>query len=376
MAKRILYLVTEDWYFLSHRLPMAQAAQAAGYEVHVATRVEAGSEAIVAEGFKVHPLSWHRGSTSPIGNLQAVGEVRRLLRRLEPQILHNIALKPVLVGSFAATGQRGLAVVNNLAGLGSIYLARSARGRAIRRAVTPLLRRCLDRPNARAVVQNPDDRTMLEGLGVTPDHIVLIPGSGVDTDKLTPLPEPDGPVTAAYVGRMLEDKGLHALRAAYALLRARGKPIELLLAGDCDPENPGSLSAKEMQDWVGQAQFTWLGHVNDISQVWKCAHIAVLPSRREGLPKSLLEAAACGRPMVATDVPGCREIARQGETALLVPVDDAAALAEALERLAEDPDLRRRFGQAARKLVETAFSADEVGRQTVALYEALRPASA
>ncbi len=371
MTRRILYLVTEDWYFLSHRLPMARAAREAGYEVHVATRVEDGAAAIEAEGFTLHALPWRRGSVSPVGNIAAALQVRALLRKIEPSILHNIALKPVLVGSLAATGLRGLAVVNSLAGLGSVYLARSLTGRAMRGGVTLALGRLLSRRNARAVVQNPDDRAALEGIGVPREQIVLIPGSGVDTDALTPLPEPAGPITAAYVGRMLEDKGLHALRQAHGLLRSRGKDIALLLAGDCDPENPGSLSEETMRQWSAEPGVTWLGHVDDIKSVWARAHIAVLPSRREGLPKSLLEAAACGRPMVATDVPGCREIAREGETALLVPVDDAPALAGALERLADDPALRQRFGQQARKLVEGVFSAREVGRQTVALYDSL-----
>ena len=200
---------------------------------------------------------------------------------------------------------------------------------------------------------------------------MLIPGSGVDTKLLTPLPEPPPPVTAAYVGRMLADKGVLTLIEAFALLGKRGVPLQLLLAGDCDRENPGSLAPEQLREFASLYGIHWLGHVADIREVWARAHFAVLASRREGLPKSLLEAAACGRAMVATDAPGCREIAIDGETALTVPVDDVAALADAMAKLAGDAELRQRFGANARRLVERKFSAEAIGRETVALYDRL-----
>jgi glycosyltransferase involved in cell wall biosynthesis len=206
---------------------------------------------------------------------------------------------------------------------------------------------------------------------VPPDAVVLIPGSGVDTALFTPLPEPPPPPTAAYVGRMLADKGVVTLIEAFGLLGKRGVPLQLLLAGDCDRENPGSLAPEQLREFASLYGIQWLGHVADVREVWARAHFAVLASRREGLPKSLLEAAACGRAMVATDAPGCREIAIQGETALTVPVGDVAALADAMAKLADDADLRRRFGANARALVEAEFSGGAIGRQTVALYRQL-----
>jgi glycosyltransferase involved in cell wall biosynthesis len=210
---------------------------------------------------------------------------------------------------------------------------------------------------------------MMLALGIPTSRIVLIPGSGVDVDLLRPMPEPDGPVTIAFVGRLLDDKGIRLLIAAHRLLRDRGANVNLLIAGTPDPANPASVSQAEAEAWGREAGVTWLGHVaSDISTVWRRAHIAVLPSRREGLPKSLLEAAACGRPMVATDVPGCREIAIPGETGLLVPVDDAPALAAAIGELAGSAALRARFGARARQLAEQRFSADAIGRAIVDLY--------
>jgi glycosyltransferase involved in cell wall biosynthesis len=225
------------------------------------------------------------------------------------------------------------------------------------------------------LVQNPDDRAAMTKIGVDPARLFLIPGSGVDTERLRPLPEPTGPMTMAYVGRLLDDKGLRALVSAQALLAARGETIRLLIAGETDPANPASIPAAEIEAWRKRPSIAMLGHVPDIASIWAQAHIAVLPSRREGLPLSLLEAAACGRPIVATDVPGCREIAREGVNALLVPVDDAQALADAVQRLAHDTALRARFGAAGRALVEREFSSKRVGAETVKMYGVLLPPS-
>jgi glycosyltransferase involved in cell wall biosynthesis len=375
MPARLLYVVTEDWYFLSHRLPMARAAKAAGYEVHVATRLNSGKDAIEREGFTVHALQWRRGSLSPLGSLSGVIELRKLLRELAPQILHNVSLKPVLLGSVACLGLSGIAVVNGVTGIGTFFLSNHGGGvtrEGVRRALKALLRR----ENSRTIVQNPDDRRFVLELGVPEKNVVVVPGSGVDTTRLAPLPEPQPPITAAYVGRMLADKGVFTLVEAFSIASARGAGLKLLLAGDCDRENPGSLAPEQLREFASAFGIEWLGHVEDIRDVWKRAHFAVLASRREGLPKSLLEAAACGRPMVATDTAGCREIAVEGETALTVPVDDAQTLADAMTRLAEDAEMRARFGKNARELVEKKFSADLIGEKIVALYQSLFPAGA
>ncbi len=373
MPARLLYVVTEDWYFLSHRLPMARAAKAAGYAVHVATRMDKGSSAIEAEGFTPHALAWRRGSLSPFHSIAGVMELRRLLGAIEPDIIHNIALKPVLLGTAASLGRKRVAVVNSLTGLGSLFIGEAKVTSTARRVVRLALRALLKRPRSWTIVQNPDDQRFVMELDAPAGSVVSIPGSGVDTTKLVPLPEPPPPITAAYVGRMLADKGVLTLINAFSALTKRGVPLKLLLAGDCDKENPGSLAPEQLREFASAFGIHWLGHVPDIRDVWRQAHFAVLASRREGLPKSLLEAAACGRPMVATDVPGCREIAIEGETALIVPVDDAAALADAMARMASDAPLRERLGKSARRLVETKFSSETIGKQTVELYRSITP---
>jgi glycosyltransferase involved in cell wall biosynthesis len=220
-------------------------------------------------------------------------------------------------------------------------------------------------------VQNPDDYAVVAKLGVGKDNIALIPGSGVDTELLTPMPEPTGPFTIAFVGRLLDDKGVRTLVRAHELLAQRGLTVRTLLAGQPDPSNPASIPGHVLADWRRVPNLQLLGHVEDIRSVWAQAHAAVLPSRREGLPKSLLEAAACGRPLIATDVPGCREIARTDVNALLVPPDDAEALASAIETLLKDPSTRARFGSASRKIAASEYSSKRVAAEITSLYSRL-----
>ena len=366
----LTYLVTEDWYFLSHRLPMAIAAQRAGYEVHVATHINESAAEIEALGFRLHPLSWRRGSLNPLRLLSTIRDIRRIYREYPPDIVHHVALQPAIIGSLAALGLP-IVRLNALAGLGYGFTSQSIKAQILRPLLSLLLRMLLNSKRADVLVQNPDDRAAVLALGIKPERIFLILGSGVDTERLRSLPEPDEPITVAYMGRLLDDKGLRTLITAHDILSKRGETIHLQIGGEADPANPASIAADEIENWKERPGVEVLGHIDDIAKFWASAHIAVLPSRREGLPKSLLEAAACGRPIVATDVPGCREIARQDINALLVPVDDAPALADALARLAHDKALRRRFGEAGRRLTENEFSAERIGIQIVALYDRL-----
>src|SRR5262249_41808245 len=214
----------------------------------------------------------------------------------------------------------------------------------------------------------PDDRLALDHLGIKREQMVLIPGSGVDTDALQPLPEPQGPITFGFAGRLLIDKGIRALVAAQTILRSQGQDVSLIIAGSLDLANPASVSQEEIEEWRRRPGITWLGHIEDIVSLWRCCHFAVLPSHREGLPGTLLEAAACGRAMIATDAPGCREIVIDDQTGLLVPIEDPQALARAIVKLAASPALRARYAQAARDLVVSKLSAKIIGEAIVRLY--------
>jgi glycosyltransferase involved in cell wall biosynthesis len=359
-APRLLYVVTEDWAFLSHRLPMARAARDAGFEVHVATRVSGDAAAIEAERFVLHPIPFWRGSLSPVATFATIAALRRVHREVKPALTHHVALQACV-----------LACINAFIGLGYLFTSDSGQARAVRTFIGVLLRVLTNRNNCIALVQNSDDMAALISLGIAKAQIALIPGSGVDINRFTPVAEPDGPPIFGFVGRLLDDKGIRTLINAYQLLRARLPDARLLIAGTPDPANPASVTEAEAKSWNEQPGIAWLGHVDDIAGFWAHAHIAVLPSRREGLPLSLMEAAACGRPMIASNVPGCREVVIHEETGLLFPVDDAPAMADAMGRLAADPLLRARYATAARKRVVEKFAADIIGRQTVALYREL-----
>jgi glycosyltransferase involved in cell wall biosynthesis len=368
---RLLYIVTEDWYFLSHRLPMARAARDAGFEVHVATNVQNGAEAIRREGFVLHPVSFIRGGLDPVGMIAGLRALRRLHRLVRPDIVHRVALQVIVMDALATIGMPTPSV-NAIAGLGYTFITDTRKANVLRALIGAIFRLVAYRENGVILVQNPDDQKLVASLGVPTSRIALIPGSGVDVIALQPTPEPQEPPVIGFVGRLIDIKGIRTLVAAHRLLRNDGIGTELLIAGAPDPANPSSVSREEAEEWGREPGIKWLGHVSDIATVWAQAHIAALPSHGgEGVPKSLLEAAACGRPLIATDVPGCREIVIPGDTGILVPVDDAPALAAAVKKLSQSAELRVRLGRGARRLAEARFSALAVGRATVDLYRQL-----
>ena len=369
----LLYLVTEDWYFWSHRLPIARAARAAGWDVMVATRVAKHGERIRREGFRLVPIGLRRRSLAPWPEAAAIAELARLYRRERPDLVHHVAMKPALYGSLAAALTGVPAVVNALAGMGYVFTSSEVKARLLRPLIRTAFRWLLDRPNSRLILQNPDDIAAMTKGTVTAERVALIRGSGVDTQIFRPREEPGGTPVAVMVSRMLWHKGAGELVEAARLLRRRGVPLRVVLVGPPDPDNPASIPERQLRDWDASGDVAWWGERSDIAEIWAKGQIAVLPSHREGLPKSLLEAAACGRPMIAADVSGCREIVRDGLTGLLVPPRDPESLADALERLARDPGLRRRLGAAARDLVERELSEEAVVAQTLALYRSLVP---
>ncbi len=372
--RRLIFLVTEDWYFWSHRLPMAYAARDAGFDVAVATRVAAHGERIRQAGFALHPLKWRREDLGVAANLAAIVEIFRLYRRERPFLVHHVALKPALLGGIAALLARVPGVVSMIAGAGYAGIERRWHARVIGGLLRMMWPLVALRRNCRVIVQNDEDRRSMVALRPrAADRVAAIYGSGVDLDFFRPLPEPPAPpITAAYVGRMIAIKGVAIVVAAQQLLQGEGVDLRLILAGAPDPGNPTALDKATLDDWAKLPGITWCGHQPDVRPIWAAAHIAVLGSLGgEGLPKALLEAAAVGRAIVATDVPGTRDIARAGVNALLVAPGDPAALAAALKQLAGDPATRRRFSEAGRRLVETAFSDRIVRDATAALYRDL-----
>lgn len=368
---KILYLVTEDWYFCSHRLPIARAARDAGFDVVVATRVNAHANVITGEGFSLVPIGMRRRRTRPWHELATLIELYRVYRAARPAIVHHVAMKPVIYGSIVARLAGVGGVVNALAGLGFVFTSGGFRAAILRPLVRVALRLALGGAATRIIVQNPDDAAVLRSLGVESRRIVIIRGSGVDPSRFRPSPEPPVPVVVTLVSRMLWDKGVLELVESARILKRRGVEARVRLVGDPDPENPASIEESQLELWRSEGIIEWMGHCKDVARAWAESHIAVLPSYREGLPKSLLEAAACGRPIVATDVPGCREIVDHGVNGLLIPPKDAQALSDAIQRLIEQPDLRRRMGERGRARVVELFTEERVVQETLAVYRSI-----
>ena len=363
---KLLFFVTEDYYFVSHRLPLAVAAHAAGYEVCVVTRVQQAAAIIEAAGVRVIPFDNARSSLNPLNDLRTLYRLVRLYRREQPDIVHHVAMKPVLYGSIAARLTSRALIVNAFAGMGWLFTSPAG----LARWIMPMVRGVLGRAVSTgiALVQNPDDERLLVQLGVPRRQIRRIAGSGVDLERFHPTAEPEGLPVVVLPARLLADKGVEEFVAAARLLRQKGVAAQFILAGEPDPINPTSIPGARVAEWVDEGIIQYKGYVADVAGLLAQSHIVCLPSYREGLPKSLIEAAAAGRPIVTTDVPGCREVVTDGDNGLLVPARDAGALADALQRLIGDAALRRRMGTRGRLRAEQEFGLETVIRQTLELY--------
>ncbi len=369
---KILYFVTEDWYFCSHRLALAKAAQQAGFEVSVLTRVNQHGDTIRNAGMQLIPLNVRRGGVNPLQELSTLWQVGRIYRQLKPDLVHHVALKPVLYGSIAALAMPSIKAVNLLAGLGAIFSSDRFKARLLRPLVKIILGMLLRRPNTFTIAQNTEDFDLfLNQFRIPVTALKLIKGSGVDTGKFYPAPEPTEHISVALVSRLLWDKGVGEYVAAVKYLKHKGHQFEALLVGNPDLENMASISSEQLQAWIRDGYISYLGHIDDIAGFWRKADVAVLPSYREGLPKSLLEAASCGRPIVTTNTSGCREVVEDGINGLLVPVLNVQALAEAIEKLILDGQLRKKMGEAGRLKVEQEFSDTVVLAQTLEVYREL-----
>ncbi len=370
---KIMFFLTEDWYFLSHRLGLARACRDLGWDVVVATRVQAHGDKIVDEGFRLVPLRLRRRGRTPWVELRAIFELTQILFREQPDILHQVGLKPVIYGSLAALLVPPGQVINALAGMGYLFTSGHFSVRIARILIQWVLWVCLRGRTHHLIVQNDDDaKSLLKNGLISSDRLTVIRGSGVDLDEFSPMPEPKvapgGPVVAAVVSRMLEDKGIREVVLAARGLKLRNIPITIQLVGDPDPDNPSSVSEKTLRRWDREGCIQWLGYQGDIHGIWANAHIALLPSYREGLPRALLEAGACGRPIVTSDVPGCNDVVDHGITGFTVPIHDWTHLADAIEKLVASPNLRAEMGGNMRKKVVARFSEAIVIQQTLDLY--------
>ena len=372
MSRTLMFVVNVDWFFLSHRLPIALEAQRQGYQVHIATGLTDKLDELQRHGLVVHPLSLDRSSTG-LGNAwRTMVELWKLFRALRPDIVHLVTIKPILLGGLIARLAGVPAVVAAVSGLGFVFMAHGAKAVVRRWLVGGLYRVALGHRNLKVIFQNADDLRSLAKVAHLPAaKVAMIRGSGVDLARYAHVPLPGGVPVVLLAARLLADKGVLEFVQAARLLKQRGCNARFVLVGTVDSANPTSFTDAEVSAWVHDGVVEWWGHRADMPQVLAAAHLVVLPSYREGLPKVLIEAAACGRAVVTTDVPGCRDAIDPGVTGVLVPVRDAVALADAMDSLVNDPVRCQVMGDAGRALAETAFDIRQVVAAHLYIYQEL-----
>jgi glycosyltransferase involved in cell wall biosynthesis len=370
--KKLIFIATEDWFFASHFLPMLRAAREAGFAPAVICRVREHRAAIEAEGARVIPFEADRGRREIGQALATISGLARILRAEKPEIVHLIALWPIVLGGLAARLAGIRRRIHAVTGLGFLGASNSPAAWASRLGMRLLLRGPLDGGNVRFLLENPDDARLL-GFASSGERVVIVGGAGVDPDIYAPSAMPTlPPLKIAVVARMLWSKGIDVAVEAARRARAEGAPVELDLYGEPDPTNPKAISRDELEKWSREPGISWRGRTLDAPAVWREHHVCCLPSRGgEGLPRTLLEGASCGRAILTSDVSGCRALVRDGIEGLLVPPNDAVALGRAMVALARDPERVQRLGTAARERVLQGFTERHVIDAVASLYREL-----
>ena len=369
MQKKIIYLVTEDWVFCTHRLPLAVAAREAGYDVAVVTNVSVHADQIQRAGIRLIPYDLKRGSVNPFQAIALICRLVSIYKSEQPDLVHHVAIKPILFGVIAAWLTGVKQVVNAITGMGYIFTSDQRKARMLRPFIKVAFKCLLNGQNSKLIMQNDDDRlTLIRSKIVDEEKTVLIRGAGVDASEYVLCDEPtERPPLIVLPARLLRDKGVVEFVVAAKILKDRGVAARFALVGDSDYQNHAAVSEHELKTWVDSGVVEWWGRKNNMPEVLASCHIVCLPSYREGLPKALLEGASCGRPIVTTDAVGCREVV-VGENGFLVPPYSTTELADALGRLIEDSELRRRMGARGREMILQDFTIEKVIDQTLACY--------
>ena len=374
MAKKLLFVVNEAIFFLSHRLPLAEAARRKGYDVHIATTEGTGVQKIKDLKFTHHLLPLSRSGRNPIKEIVLIISILNLFRKLQPDLVHLVTIKPVLYGGIAARLTKINGVISAISGMGFLFVERAGGLKLylLRNMVLFLYRFAMGHPNQKVIFQNSSDANTLVTSGyVKKNKTCLIRGSGVTLENYHFVPEPSGIPVVVMASRLLSDKGVNEFVDAARILRSRSVNARFMLIGTPDPGNPESVTESLVNEWQAEGVIEYLGFQSDIANIFSKSHIITLPSYREGLPKVLIEAAACGRAVVTPDTPGCRDAIEPNVTGLLVPPRDAKALAEAINCLINDTRLRERMGKAGRSLAEREFGINKVVTAHLDIYNEL-----
>jgi glycosyltransferase involved in cell wall biosynthesis len=370
--RRVLYVVNEDWAFYSHFLERAIAAKVSGYVVGVATHCSTHKVMIESHGIEVFPTNMTRRGLNPIRELATILTLAKIYRKFRPHLIHHVALKSIVLGSIATLSIRDVKIINAPIGMGYIFSSDDSRAHFLRPFLKFALQHLLDFRDSQVIIENQDDYdNLIQENYIDSDKISLIRGAGVNLNIYKEEPEPPIGMTVTLIARMLRDKGIQEFVGAATILKDRHPAAEFLLVGDVDKGNPASLSVDQLEKWTQSGIVNWVGHQTNIPSILANSNIVCLPSYREGLPKTLIEAAAVGRAIVTTDVPGCREVVEHGVNGLLIPPREIAALGVALEMLINDAHLRKHMGQEGHKRAVTQFSSDIIIRETLNTYRSL-----
>ncbi len=369
--KTLMIVVNDPGFFLSHRLPIAVAAKKAGLKILVVTKPGEQIETILANGFEHYSLPLTRSGKNIFSEIRVITALWKLLKKRQPDIIHLVTIKPVLYGGILARLTKVPAVVSAISGLGLIYSGHNSFISKLSRAFIDFAyKTALSHPNQHVIFQNTND---VELLGKThASNKTIIPGSGVNLSDYPYLPEPEGNTIVSMASRLLKDKGAREFVAAARILKEKNLDIKMQLIGSTDPQNPRSISDEQYQNWESDQDVDCLGYRTDIAELFSNSAIIVLPSYyKEGLPKALIEAAACGRATITTNLPGCRDAIIPNKTGLLIPAKNAKALADAIESLLANHNLRENMGRAARELAEKKYSIEDVVNKHLEIYSNL-----
>jgi glycosyltransferase involved in cell wall biosynthesis len=364
---KILLFANTDWYLYNFRLSLAKNLRDQGHEVILVSPPGDFQELLQGDGFPWIPFELSRQSINPFGELVAIWRLILLYHRIRPDIVHHFTIKPVIYGSIAAhlTGITG--IINSITGLGHLFINTDRATRLLRAIASRLYR--MNLYDTQVIFENPEDRDIfIQKHLIQAEQSHLILGTGVDVEKYRPTDKSNDIPVVLFSSRMLVTKGLLEYIEAARTLRQKGLNARFALAGRTDPGNPASIPDGQIEMWKQSESLEWWGWQEDMPAALARADIFCLPSYREGVPNALLEAAACGLSIVTTDVPGCRDVVTNGVNGWLVPVRNVEALANALETLITNPELRRRMGNAGREVALNQFSMAKVNRETLAVY--------
>lgn len=368
--KKVLIIVNVDWFFISHRLPIALAAIENGYEVHLACGITDHKSELESLGIIVHPLSISRSGTSLLKELKVIKEMNAVVKKVSPNVAHLVTIKGAVYGGLVTRFKNIKVRVASISGLGFVFIDKGIKAHILRFIVTKLYRIALNSPNTKVIFQNENDKAIfIENKIIKSDQTLIIRGSGVDLKTYQYLPEPAGDKVIMFLARLLKDKGLVEFCDAAIALKKSGFKGRFVLVGDIDLHNPNSLTQEALNNYVSSGYIEHWGYSTNVAEIICQSNIMVLPSYREGLPKSLIEAAACGRAVITTDVPGCRDAITPNETGVLIPVKSSDSIVSAIEDLCNNDGKRIAMGKKGRALAEACFDITDVIERHLKLYK-------